>query len=199
MRSFVTRLHFVKKEKMTHTLLIVPGLGDSSAGHWQNTWLDYFPNTQKVTQNNWHQPELKDWLANLNSTIEQIKGPIILIAHSLAVVLVAHWSVKHYTTQVVGALLVAPADVDSRAHTPPETWCFAPIPLKKLPFPSILVTSANDPYIHINKAQLLAEKWQSLYYNVGDKGHLNVASNLGPWQHGQEILTSLLKIISEKS
>ena len=184
---------------MTHTLLILPGLGDSSPGHWQNNWLDHFPNSKKVIQKNWNQPEVEDWIINLNMAIEPIKGPIILIAHSLSVVVVAHWSLQHYTSQIVGALLVAPADVDSKEHTPAETWNFAPIPLNKLPFPSILVTSANDPYIHTDKAQLLAEKWQSIFYNVGNKGHLNAISNLGLWEEGQEIVASLLKLIKETS
>lgn len=184
---------------MMHTLLIVPGLGDSSEGHWQNNWLKHFPNSQKVNQNSWNQPELEDWLSNLNSAIEQIDGPILLVAHSLAVVLVAHWSKKYDTTKIAGALLVAPADVDSQERTPQEIWNFSPIPLTKLQFPSVLITSADDPYIHIDRAQFLAEKWQSLYYNVGKKGHLNAASNLGEWQEGQEILTALHKLIKEIS
>lgn len=32
---------------MKHTLLIVPGLGDSTTGHWQDNWLQHFPNTKK--------------------------------------------------------------------------------------------------------------------------------------------------------
>jgi predicted alpha/beta hydrolase family esterase len=182
---------------MMHTLLIMAGLGDSSEGHWQNNWLKQFPNAQKVIQNNWNQPELEDWISNLNKAIEKIEGPIVLVAHSLAVVLVAHWSKKYDTSKIAGALLVAPADVDSQEHTPQEIWNFAPIPITKLLFPSILITSDDDPYIDTTRAQFLAEKWQSLYYNVGNKGHINAASNLGEWQEGQEILESLLKLIKE--
>ena len=33
-----------------------------------------------------------------------------------------------------------------------------------------------------------AKKWGSTFYNVGPKGHLNLGSQLGFWEEGQEIL-----------
>ena len=83
----------IKKEIiMTPKLLIIPGLGDSGVGHWQNFWLNHFPNTTKVTQDNWDQPLLGDWLERLEATLKTINEPIILVAHSLATILVAHWA-----------------------------------------------------------------------------------------------------------
>lgn len=182
---------------MKHTLLIVPGLGDSTTGHWQDNWLKRFPNAKKVVQNNWNQPQLQDWLNNLDATIKTIESPIVIVAHSLAVSLVAHWSQQNDTSKIAGALLVAPADVESSEHTPEETWNFAPIPLDKLKYPSIVITSSNDPYISVERAEFLAQKWGSQFYNVGPKGHLNLASQLGLWEEGQEILQSLLQLIIE--
>ena len=98
---------------------------------------------------------------------------------------------------MIGALLVAPADVDSKTHTPEETWNFAPIPLQELPYPSVVVTSNNDPYISVEKALILAEKWGSHFINVGSKGHLNTASDLKNWEEGQQILAQLLKEIQK--
>ena len=182
---------------MQHTLLIVPGLGDSTTGHWQDNWLQHFPNTKKVVQNNWNQPQLKDWLHNLDTTIKAIETPIVIVAHSLAVSLVMHWSQQNDTSKIVGALLVAPADVESPEHTPEEIWNFAPIPLDKLKYPSVVISSTNDPYISIERAEFLAKKWESDFYNVGLKGHLNLASQLGLWEEGQEILKSLILSIRE--
>jgi uncharacterized protein len=178
-----------------HILLIIPGLGDSGHGHWQNYWLESLPNAIKVKQDNWHQPQLTDWLKRLNETLESIDGPVIAVAHSLAVSLFAHWVTKDYNTKVVGALLVAPADVDSPLHTPEETWNFAPIPTTKLPFPSIVVTSTNDPYISKERAELLANLWGSEFVNLGALGHINSASDLGNWEDGQKILIELLSKI----
>lgn len=180
---------------MKYTLLIVPGLGDSGEGHWQNNWLHHFPNTKKVIQNNWNKPILKDWLNNLNTSINSIETPVIIVAHSLAVSLIAHWSQNNDISKIAGAMLVAPADVESPTHTPKEIWNFAPIPLSKLDYPSMVITSSNDPYISVERAQFLAEQWGSFFYNVGPKGHLNSESQLGLWEEGQEILQALISLI----
>jgi len=178
-----------------HTLLIVPGLGDSGKEHWQNYWLTKYENSRKVIQNDWDRPILADWLNKLNEAIAAIDGKIIIVAHSLAAALVTHWSTTNNTQKIAGALLVAPADVDSRSHTPEETWNFSPIPLAELDYPSIVVTSSNDPYISVERAQFLAEQWGSAFVNIGPKGHLNSDSQLEYWKEGQGILKSLLTII----
>jgi predicted alpha/beta hydrolase family esterase len=182
---------------MNYTLLIVPGLGDSQKEHWQNYWLAKYENSQKVTQNDWDRPILSDWLQNLNAAIAAVDGKIIVVAHSLAVSLVAHWSMKNNTQKIAGALLVAAADVDSHSHTPKETWNFSPIPISKLDYPSIVVTSSNDPYISVERAQFLAEQWGSAFVNIGPKGHLNSDSQLEYWEEGQAILKSLLTVIEK--
>jgi predicted alpha/beta hydrolase family esterase len=184
------------ENNMKYTILIVPGLGDSGQGHWQNYWLTKFETSRKVIQNNWDRPILSDWLHNLNEAIGAIDGKIIIVAHSLAVSLVAHWSKTNNTKKIAGALLVAPADVDSCTHTPEETWNFSPIPLSKFSYPSVVVTSSNDPYISTERAQFLAEQWGSAFLNIGQKGHLNSDSQLGFWEEGQSVLQSLITIIA---
>jgi hypothetical protein len=180
---------------MKYTILIIPGLGDSGEEHWQNYWLQHFETAQKVIQKDWDNPILADWLESLTAAIESVEGKIIIVAHSLSCSLISHWSKENKINKIAGALLVAPADVDSPAHTPDEIRNFAPIPLLKLEFPTIVVTSSNDPYISIERATFLAEKWGSSIVNIGDKGHLNSESKLGYWEEGQEILQSLLATI----
>ena len=180
---------------MKHTILIVTGLGDSGETHWQNYWLQHFETSQKVVQKDWDNPLLKDWLESLNTSIESAEGEIIIVAHSLACSLISHWLKENKNHKIVGALFVAPADVDSPAHTPEEIRNFSPIPLLKLDFPSIVITSSNDPYISVERAEFLAEKWGSSFINIGEKGHLNSDSKLEPWPEGQQILQSLLEII----
>lgn len=185
----------IKNNDMKHTLLIVAGLGDSRETHWQNYWLQHFETTQKVIQKDWNYPILKDWLENLNTAIESTEGEIIIVAHSLACSLISHWAKENKNQKIVGALLVAPADVDSAAHTPEEIRNFSPIPLFKLDFPSIVITSSNDPYISVERAAFLADQWGSSFINIGEKGHLNSESKLDYWPEGQEILKSLLEMI----
>jgi predicted alpha/beta hydrolase family esterase len=185
----------IKMKDMKYTLLIVTGLGDSAETHWQNYWLQHFETAQKVIQKDWDNPLLEDWLESLNTAIESAEGEIIIVAHSLSCSLISHWSKENKTHKIAGALLVAPADVDSPAHTPEQIRNFSPIPLLKLDYPSIVITSSNDPYISVERAAFLARQWGSSFINIGEKGHLNSESKLEYWEEGQKILQSLVKII----
>jgi uncharacterized protein len=181
---------------MTPKLLIIPGLGDSGMDHWQNFWLNYFPNSTKVIQDNWNEPLLSDWLERLEVTLKTMQEPTVLVAHSLATILVAHWAKSYENPNIKGALLVAPADVNSPEHTPECIWNFAPIPLQPLPFPSIVVGSENDPYMTLERAQELANSWGSDFINIGRKGHINSEMKLGLWEEGQDILKLLIQKIN---
>lgn len=177
-------------------ILIIPGLGGSGEKHWQSFWLLNYSNSVKVIQENWDAPKLNIWLKKLNEEILRLDCPIIIVAHSLSVSLVLHWTNLHNNSNVIGALLVAPADVDSPDHTPDVVRSFAPMPTTELPFPSIVVTSNNDPYININRAKYFAENWKSDFINIGSKGHINSESNLENWTEGQLILEQLIKKVN---
>jgi predicted alpha/beta hydrolase family esterase len=177
---------------MEPKLLIIPGLGNSDDNHWQSYWLKKYTNASKLTQDNWNEPQLEDWLSNLSEAVLKLNQPTILVAHSLGVSLVLHWLSKNNNPNIIGALLVAPADVDSPDHTPKEIWNFAPIPTAKLHFPTVVITSENDPYIALERAKYLAEIWGSDFVNIGKKGHINSESNLEYWEEGQLILQQLI-------
>ncbi len=180
---------------METQLLIIPGLGDSGEKHWQTFWHAKFENSIRVAQDNWDEPILEEWLERLNENILKLNQPTILVAHSLAVSLVLHWAKKYSNPNIIGALLVAPADVDSPEHTPECTRNFSPIPLYKLPFPSVVVASENDPYSLFERKKHFAEKWGSDFVNVGKQGHINSDSDLKYWEEGQLILQQLIERI----
>ena len=177
-------------------LLIIPGLGDSGEKHWQSFWLQKFPNSTKVIQDNWEEPQLNDWLTRLDENIQKINEPTILVAHSLAVSLVMHWVSKNNNPNIIGALLVAPADVNSPKHTPDFLRHFSPIPTQTIPFPSVVIGTENDTYISLERAEELASYWGSDFINIGQKGHINSDSNLEYWEEGQEFLQQLLSKIN---
>lgn len=179
----------------TH-LLILAGLGDSGEKHWQTYWQKLYPNTTKVIHQDWSTPKLTDWLINLNKTITKLNQPTIIVAHSLAVSLVLHWSKNYSNKNIIGALLVAPADVDSPTHTPDSIRNFSPMPTQKLPFASIVVASENDPYASFERKKEFAKFWGSDFVNVGSKGHINSESDLQFWEEGQEILKQLITTIN---
>ncbi len=121
--------------------LIVPGWQGSPDDHWQTHWQNSLPNSTRVEQADWLKPRREDWVGELQRTIAEHDTPVILIAHSLGCVTVAHWAQLaplETLRQVQGALLVAPADVE-RPNCPPALRNFAPVPTDLLPFPTQIV------------------------------------------------------------
>ena len=174
-------------------IVIIPGLGGSDEDHWQSFWLKEFENSIRVVQNDWDKPILNDWLNKLNEEIIKLDSPTILVAHSLAVSLVLHWVKKYNNPNIKGALLVAPADVDSPTHTPEIVRGFSAIPISKISFPSVVVASENDEFVSLQRAKYFSEQWGSEFINVGFKGHINSDSNLKNWKEGKNILNKLIK------
>ena len=126
--------------------LIVPGWQGSPDNHWQSHWQRTLPNSARVEQHDWLTPQRRDWVQALEQAITAERSPVILIAHSLGCITVAHWAAEASPAmlrQVRGALLVAPADVE-RPTCAPALRNFAPIPMQALPFPSQVVSSDND-------------------------------------------------------
>jgi predicted alpha/beta hydrolase family esterase len=183
---------------METQLLILPGLGNSGEKHWQTFWHKKFKNSIRLIQDNWDEPLREDWIARLNEEVSKLKNPTILVAHSLAVSLVLHWAESNSNKNIIGALLVAPADVDSPEHTPDVIRNFSPMPVYQLPFPSIVVASENDPYASFERKQYFAKMWGSDFVNVGQQGHINSDSDLKYWEEGQLILQQLIANISNR-
>jgi predicted alpha/beta hydrolase family esterase len=92
---------------------------------------------------------------------------------------------------VAGALLVAPADVDEIQHLLPEVASFAPVPLVRLPFRSVVVTSADDPYVEPARARRFATAWGARLVERGRAGHINAESGFGEWPAGHRLLDEL--------
>jgi predicted alpha/beta hydrolase family esterase len=172
------------------TTLLLPGLGGSGPGHWQALWRESAPDARLVAQDDWNSPELETWGDRVAAEVERFPGAI-LVAHSLACALVAHLAERRADLLIGGALLVAPADVDDRTRTPASAASFAPMPLERLPFPSIVAGSSNDPTVSIGRAMLFAYAWGSRFVHLRDSGHVNVASGFGPWPDGYRLARQL--------
>ena len=172
-------------------VLILPGLGGSGPAHWQTLWEKANPAFVRVEQRDWDKPDRADWIATLDRAIAAQSAPPLLIAHSLSCALVAHWAAQHGRA-LHGALLVAPADVDSETRTPPEVRCFAPMPLVTIPGRTVVVASADDPYVDMTRAEVFAQAWRARLVIAGARGHINSASNLGDWPFGRKLLDELV-------
>ena len=196
-------------------ILILPGYADSEPEHWQSHWERADPACRRVVQPDWLEPRLADWLATLDRYVRECDSPPVLVAHSLACALVAHWATRERGVEVrhgfagaprasggmgghfgaphpvKAALLVAPADVDSPVHTPDEVRSFSPIPLARLPFPSIVVASNDDPFVTEARVEVFARAWGSRLIRLANAAHINAAAGYGPWPEGRKLLQDL--------
>lgn len=171
-------------------ILIVPGLGNSGPEHWQTRWERKLPTARRVEQESWDAPDRTTWIQRLVRAVAASTRPVVLVAHSLGVVTVAH-AAPEFEGRVRGAFLVAPPDA-GRSDMPPDVKGFADVPREPLPFPSMLVASRTDPYCAYDVADELAAAWGSVMIDAGDAGHINVSSGHGPWPEGLTRFATLL-------
>ena len=169
------------------TFVIVPGWRNSGPAHWQSLWANQLPNTVRVEQDDWVSPLKSAWVARLEETVQLAGGPVILIAHSLGCMAATHLS-EQTSSRIRGALLVAPADAEQR----PALADFAPVSRRRLPYPSTVVASSNDPYCPLNVSAALAQTWGSELVQLDGAGHINVDSGHGPWPDGLALLARLV-------
>lgn len=174
---------------MNSTVLILPGIGNSGPEHWQSLWEKANPSFARVQQRDWDHPVCKEWLDVLEKSVARSTTNVVLVAHSLACALVAHWAVNTNLT-IKGALLVAPPNPDG-PNFPREAVGFSPLPLKPLAFQSFVVASTNDPYGSLTFAKSAASAWGSRFESIGPAGHINSKSGLGEWHKGFSLLKQL--------
>ena len=176
-------------------VLTVPGLGNSGPEHWQSRWEHDRDDCHRVDLSDWEKPHRNTWVNKLNLAILRADRPVVLVAHSLGCLTVAWWAKYEQPDPagpVIGALLVAPPEVDF-FPVDERLAKFAPTPEEPLPFPSILVASRNDPCMGGRAARRLARTWGSWFADAGDAGHINAESGIGDWPFGKFLLGRLLR------
>lgn len=181
------------------TFVIVPGLRGHVLEHWQTLLERRLANAITV-------PRMADdaaeklscaaWVTALQRTLEPIARPVVLVAHSAGCAIVAHWARSH-ERPIHGALLATPPDFATplpQGYPPLETFArngWMPMPDDRLPFPSIVAASTNDPLASFDRVANLAARWGSRLVNLGAVGHLNPAAGFGPWPRAEMLLREL--------
>jgi predicted alpha/beta hydrolase family esterase len=177
--------------------VFVAGYGNSTEGHWQNSWCKITKNSYWVEQDDWNNPNCVGWIESLNALVQSIDGPILLVSHSLGGSTIIEWS-KKYSANIIGAFMVAVPDVQCE-HFPKEISGYQLPPLEKLPFPSMVLASTNDPYSTLDRSKYFVGIWGSDLTIVGDLKHVNADSNIGEWPYGLNLLNKFITSIDSKN
>lgn len=177
-------------------ILIVPGWSGSGPDHWQSRWETRLKTARRVEQDDWHKPSRHVWAERTVQAVRSATRPVVLVAHSAGVSAVAHAAEHLHPGEVAGAFLVAPASEKAKRAIPGMGADFVEHRRERLPFPSVLISSATDPYCTQDEARELAEAWGSEFVDAGDSGHLNSESGHGPWPDGLLRFAAFLKSLS---
>lgn len=175
---------------MPAKVLILPGIGNSGPLHWQSLWEQSHPEFVRVQQRDWDNPVCDEWVAAIEAAVRQSGPEVVLIAHSLACLALAHWAAAGAHSAIKAALLVAVPDAQGESF-PSEARGFAETPLRPFSFESVLVISDDDPYGSPAHSEQLATAWGSRIVRIGQCGHINASSGLGAWPEGYALLETL--------
>ncbi len=182
------------------TVLIVPGLRDAVAQHWQ-TLLEARLRAEgaavaSVPPMGRENLDCASKVDSIERTAQAVQGPIVVVAHSGGCVMLVHWA-QRTRRPVQGALLATPPDFEQAM---PEGYPtieqlraggWLPVPRARLPFRSIVAASRNDPLGRFDRVAELARAWGSELVDLGEVGHLNPASGYGEWPRADEFITQL--------
>jgi predicted alpha/beta hydrolase family esterase len=182
---------------MNASVLIVPGLRDQVANHWQTLLASRMPRAETVTPIGRENIDLDGRVAAIKAAAQRIGGPLIIVAHSAGCIMTAHWAKRTHCHQVIGALLAAPPDLETAMPQGYPTlealrangWL--PVPREPLPFPSIVAASENDPLGRLDRVLELGRAWGGRIVNIGAVGHLNPASGFGYWPQAEDFIAEL--------
>jgi predicted alpha/beta hydrolase family esterase len=181
------------------TVVIVPGLRDHVADHWQTLLVPRLPRSRTVEPLAHDKLSRAARVAALQATLAQVEGPVVLVAHSAGVMTVAHWASQHRRDDIVGALLATPADLETPlpANYPAlptlREHGWLPIPRAPLPFPAIVAASRNDPLARFERAASFAADWGASLADLGEVGPLNPAAGYGEWPQALDLLAQLMQ------
>lgn len=179
------------------TILIVPGLRDHVEQHWQTLLVSRLTKFKTVPPLENDKLNLAARVQAIQSTIETIDGPIIVVAHSGGTVMMAHWAQKH-SANIKAVLLAVPPDFERplpAAYPTMEQFSdngWLPVPRTRLPFRSLVAASSNDPLADLDRVVALAQDWGSELINLGNVGHLNPASGYGEWHDADGLIQQLI-------
>lgn len=188
-------------------VVIVPGLRDHVAEHWQTLYAATLADARilPVLEPGKHaRLDLEARVAALEELVaeaaDRAEGrPVVLVAHSAGVPLLVHWADRSPSTfRVQAALLATPPDFEvplpDGYPTGRElrTHGWTPLPRRRLPFPTTVAASRNDPLAGYRRVAGMAETWGSRLVDLGEVGHLNPASGFGPWSRVDELVADLV-------
>src|SRR3712207_5908470 len=109
-------------------ILMIPGYENSGPDHWQSRWERQLSSARRIEQDSWDAPRRDAWVDRIVREVRRSTRPAMLVAHSLAVVALAHAAPQLEGSTVRGAFLVGLPDAEAPDFPDAIDPAFAPIP-----------------------------------------------------------------------
>ena len=182
------------------TILIVPGLRDAVAQHWQTLLEARLRAAGRpvaaVLPMGREDLDCAARVGAIERAARSVEGPLVVVAHSGGCIMVAHWA-KKTRRAVRGALLATPPDFEK--PMPPgyptiealRAGGWLPVPRERLKFRTIVGASRDDPLASFARVVGLANEWGAEVEDLGWVGHLNPASGYGEWSGADPLVARL--------
>jgi predicted alpha/beta hydrolase family esterase len=169
--------------------VLVPGLYDSGAEHWQSYWQKRNDFWLRIGQRNWNNPDIELWISAIRRLLAARNRPAILVGHSFGA-LASCCVAADATKNIAGLMLVAPAE-------PAKFEVEDRVPERDLELPCMVVASHNDPIMRFSRAIHWCGIWGGDLIDLGDAGHINAEAGFGRWPYGLELLKTLVERIDK--
>src|SRR5690606_36802997 len=107
----------------------------------------------------------------------------VLVGQSLGAIAIVRLLSFLRKSKIAGTLLVAPAEPSMSTRTA----SFGPIPQLPLQDNVVFASIRNDLWMDQQQARSLADSWKADFIDMGDAGHINIATGYGPWAQGKAL------------
>lgn len=166
------------------TILVLPGLGGGSEGHWYARWQAGLKTAEWVELTDWSNPVRDAYVRAIAAAVAKADRPVVLVAHGYGALAAVHAAPILEAGKVRGAFLAAVPDVDLIAAGSGLAESYRPVPRDPLPFPSLVLASRNAPHCAFEIAEDWAAAWGSRLVDLRESGNVDPESGHGPWPEG---------------
>jgi uncharacterized protein len=175
-------------------ILIVPRRGGANEGDWSSRWRAKLSTARFAGPADPHERSPEIWSEAIAAAARETVRPILFVGHGDGAAAIVHAAPSLTGADVRGAVLVAPPDPAALERLG-GGW---PVHRRRLPWPSLVVASQNDPEGAFVSVSALAADWGAELIDAGLAGQIDEASGHGPWPEGLMRLAGFLRKAGEK-
>ncbi len=171
-------------------LLFIPSRGGDAAADWPGRWRAKLSTARFVAPAHPPDAPLAAWAAAVVDAARGAPRPVLFLGHGSGAAAVVEAAPALGQADIRGAFLVAPPDEAGLERFMGARWTNS---RARLPWPSVVVASRDNPYGAFDAVAAHALDWGAELVDAGFAGSLDAASGHGPWPEGLMRLAGFLK------